>query len=92
MTPNSTSIGIFGILLNIRKKGENPVVCDIVQLYACVSVATHSFHDFLACGGRIPNILMRFALNHSQLPFVCGLYGMVHNFFTCAKSQSFLIN
>ena len=70
--PNSTLIGIFGILPNIRKKGENPIVCDIVQLYACVSVATHSDHDFLACGGRVPNILMRVALNCSQLPFVCG--------------------
>ena len=82
----------FGILSNIRKKGENPVVCDIVQLYACVSVTTHSDHDFLACGGRVPNILMRVALNHSQLPFVCGLYGMVHNFCTLAKSHNSLTN
>ena len=76
----------------MRKKGENPIVCDIVQLYACVSVATHSDHDFLACGGRVPNILMRGALNHSQLPLVCGLYGMVCNFCTCAKSHNSLTN
>ena len=92
VTPNSTLIGIFGILPNIRKKGENPVVCDIVQLYACVSVATHSDHDFLACGGRVPNILMRVALNCSQLPFVCGLCCMVHNFCTSAKSHNSLTN
>ena len=57
------------------------IICQIEYItYVCVSVATHSDHDFLACGGKVPNILMRVALNHSQLPFVCGLYGMVCNF------------
>ena len=57
-----------------------------------VCVATHSDHDFLACGGRVPNILMTVALNHSQLPFVCGPYGMVCNFCTSAKSHNSLTN
>ena len=87
-TPNSMSIGSIGLCPYIRKYGLNPVAFDLVQLYACTRVARCLGQCTLASGGNDP---IKGELNLSCWPFLCGLYGLVQSFLTCATWQSLFI-
>jgi hypothetical protein len=68
--PNIRSTGSLGGRPNSKKNGEYPVASLTVQLYACTTLFTESFHLLFLSSGKVRNMDNNVLLNRSAFPFV----------------------